>query len=149
MRKLFFAFIALMFVVPTVRAHDLGVTVHYSPTAGEFVRGVNGWTFLCDHTSVGLYSKIMLFHDEYNFYGTNEILLLVKDRVIFGTDPYQSSIFLVGNSLLAQFSLNSFVVLTYEFYTFWDKGKSNPVYMMQSGDIHKVSVEVTMPFLTF
>jgi hypothetical protein len=148
MKKLVFAF-AILLMCQVSYASDLGVTIHYAPTAGEFVKGTQGWTFLCDYTSVGAYSKIILFHTEDYAYGNNDIFLLIKDRAIFGTDIYQQSIFLVGNVLSAQLSLDSFVVLNYEFYTFWDKGRSNPVYMMQSGDVHKISVEINMPLLSF
>lgn len=148
MKKLLFTLLFVLFST-YVQANIVGLSIHYEPTSGEFVKGCNNWIFISDYASVGLYTKMVLLDKTYTTGDTNEIFLLINDRLIFGSDIYQTSIFITGNVLSATLSMNNFIVLNYKFYSFWDRGNSNPLYMMQTGQSHMVSVDINFPIFSF
>lgn len=149
MKKLIILLILL--IVPTyINAHDIGITMTYKPTAGEFVQGINTWSYLSDYISVGIFAKFNLL-DEMSYYKyRSEIHLILKDRVIFGTDTFGQEVFLTGNILSVELSLNRIIKLNYLFYYFWDKGEdSNPIYMMHNSPIHRCTVDINIPIANF
>jgi hypothetical protein len=119
----------------------LGATVHYSPTAGEFVKGYTKWTYLQDLASFGIYSIIPV--------GEEGEVLYLKDRLIFGSGDVNTKVGLVGNITEVNISLNNFIVIHYECSYYWGGDKMSPIYGMCSEVSHRLGFDVNIPIIGY
>lgn len=121
----------------------IGLTVHYSPTAGSFVRGNIDWMYVQDTASIGLFLKAPL-----SKFGDS---LSLKSRLIIGAGEMSGDSFIgpVGTICELGLCLADFVYAKYECQYYWGNETASPVYNMAIGISHKVQFDVNIPMFQF
>lgn len=118
---------------------DLGITAHYSPTAGEFVGAGDDWAYTHDSVSLGVYSK---------FKPEKELEILIKNRFIFVADKDKINIPVVGNTTLVTVTANDILTVNYKLSYYWPVDNLSSIYDLSPGISHKLMFDLNIPVFT-